>query len=111
MVEQADEVVAHIKAGETEYNYGKGNKVLIPEDEWHKLLVAAKGKKMTVVLTPIFLTVPWLLPTWVSSIWPSDSVAWRISQRAISSIPVRSVPRSWDIASTATAIRTTVQTI
>ena len=40
MVEQADEVVAHFKAGDTEYNYGKGNKVLIPEDEWHKLLAA-----------------------------------------------------------------------
>ena len=48
MVEQASEVVAHIKAGDTEYNYGKGNKVIIPEDEWQKLLSAAKGGKMTV---------------------------------------------------------------
>lgn len=48
MMEQADEVVAHFKAGDTEYNYGKGNKVIIPEDEWKKLLSAAKGQKMTV---------------------------------------------------------------
>ena len=44
MVEQADEVVAHIQAGDVTYNYGKGNKVLIPEDEWHELLAAAKGQ-------------------------------------------------------------------
>ena len=48
MVEGADKVVAHFKAGEMEYNYGKGNKVIIPEGEWKKLLAAAKGDKMTV---------------------------------------------------------------
>lgn len=48
MVEQADEVVARIQAGDVAYNYGKGNKVLIPENEWRELLAAAKGQKMTV---------------------------------------------------------------
>lgn len=48
MVEQADEVVAHIQAGETEYNYGKGNKVIIPEAEWQKLLASARDGRMTV---------------------------------------------------------------
>ena len=48
MVEQADEAVARIQAGDVAYNYGKGNKVIIPEDEWRELLAAAKGDKMTV---------------------------------------------------------------
>ena len=48
MVEEADEVVAHIQAGDVAYNYGEGNKVLIPESEWKELLAAAKGNKMQV---------------------------------------------------------------
>jgi len=48
MMDQAEEVVAHFKAGNTEYNYGKGNKVIIPQDEWQELLAAAKGQNMTV---------------------------------------------------------------
>lgn len=48
LVEEADEVVARIQAGDVAYNYGKGNKVIIPQKEWKKLLAAAKGKKMTV---------------------------------------------------------------
>ena len=37
-VEQADKVVARIQAGDIAYNYGKGNKVIIPQKEWKKLL-------------------------------------------------------------------------
>lgn len=48
MVERAEEVVAHFRAGDTEYNYGKGNKVIIPLEEWRQLLASAKGGKMTV---------------------------------------------------------------
>ena len=48
MVEQADEVVARIQAGDVAYSYGKGNKVIISQKEWRKLLNAAKGGKMMV---------------------------------------------------------------
>ncbi|MBO7067187.1 MAG: PD40 domain-containing protein [Bacteroidaceae bacterium] len=48
MVEEADKVVARIQAGDVAYNYGKGNKVIIPENEWRELLASAKGKKMQV---------------------------------------------------------------
>ena len=50
MVEEADEVVAHFMVGKVDYCYGKGNKVIIPADEWKELLSAAKGSKMNVVV-------------------------------------------------------------
>ena len=48
MVEKADKVIAHIEAGDVAYNYGRDNKVVIPTDEWKKLLTAALGGKMQV---------------------------------------------------------------
>ena len=48
LVEQADKVVARIQAGDIAYNYGKGNKVIIPQKEWKKLLASAKDGRMTV---------------------------------------------------------------
>lgn len=38
MMEDADKVVAHIQAGDKEYTYGKGNKVVMDEGEWKEIL-------------------------------------------------------------------------
>lgn len=37
MMEDAEEVVARLKAGSKEYTYGQGNKVMIDADEWREL--------------------------------------------------------------------------
>lgn len=48
MMEDADEIVAHITAGSLQHNYGEGNKVVIDQQEWKEMLSASQGGKMTV---------------------------------------------------------------
>ena len=46
--EVGKEVAVRISAGNLQYTYGNGMKVLINEEEWQGLLQAAKGDKMTI---------------------------------------------------------------
>ena len=46
--EVGKEIAVRISAGNQQYTYGNGMKVLIDEEEWQGLLQAAKGDKMTI---------------------------------------------------------------
>lgn len=46
--EDVEEVVARFTAGDLQYTYGEGHKVMIDDSEWQELITAAKGKAITV---------------------------------------------------------------